>query len=233
MLKLNQKIETALSTLKISKYELSRRLGKSVNYLGEMQRVGCSTEKQNEIISMIDEVLKGERFKSDDEIIADLSEKLEKSQQTSQHNADCAHKYLNMVHERDKTINELKKSNIDLMHESDGYHNANNELNAELNELRKTAQNRAEELEKANYTIKRLGDENNQIRATRDNYEHELTEAGKELIEQDAVIDELNEKIDGLTAQLSETNKVKRSYMAAFFMLISLVIICLAWSAFK
>ena len=69
----------AQSKLKISQSELSRRLGKGRNYLSNAQN-GCSTAQQLEIIDMINRVVAGEVFKSDDAIIAELSEKLANAQ---------------------------------------------------------------------------------------------------------------------------------------------------------
>lgn len=84
MQKLIQSIQNAITTINISQSELSRRLGKGRNYLSNAQD-GCSTAKRDEIIDMIDRVVAGEVFKSDDAIIAELSEKLENAHQ---HNRD-------------------------------------------------------------------------------------------------------------------------------------------------
>lgn len=84
MQKLIQSIQNAQTALKISQSELSRRLGKGRNYLSNAQD-GCTTAKRDEIIDMINRVVAGEVFKSDDAIIAELSEKLENAHQ---HNRD-------------------------------------------------------------------------------------------------------------------------------------------------
>ena len=73
-------IEVAMKKLNISQSELSRRLGKTRNYLAEIKRVGCTTDKQKELIAMINHVICGEVFKSDDQIIAELSERLSEEQ---------------------------------------------------------------------------------------------------------------------------------------------------------
>lgn len=84
MQKLIQSIQNTQTALKISQSELSRRLGKGRNYLSNAQD-GCTTAKRDEIIDMINRVVAGEVFKSDDDIIAELSEKLESAHQ---HNRD-------------------------------------------------------------------------------------------------------------------------------------------------
>lgn len=84
MQKLIQSIQNTQTALKISQSELSRRLGKGRNYLSNAQD-GCTTAKRDEIIDMINRVIAGEVFKSDDSIIAELSEKLENAHQ---HNRD-------------------------------------------------------------------------------------------------------------------------------------------------
>lgn len=104
MQKLTQAILDAQAKLKISQSELSRRLGKGRNYLGNIQ-AGCSTAKQLEIIDMINRVVAGEVFKSDDEIIAELSEKLEEAQQQNIRHASAS----------DTHIQILQKNHVDGM----------------------------------------------------------------------------------------------------------------------
>lgn len=227
------KLKEAVQNSGLNKSELSRRLGKHRNYLGEILRVGCSTKKQNELIEMINQVKAGERFKSDDEIIAELSEKLEKSQKTSQHNADCAHKYLNMVHERDEHINELKESEAFVRQ-------CNTTLEKEAKYAIKNAQELAGELENEKASVRQLNGELIELSEFKDKLEGELTKAGEELIYQDKVIEQRNnecirleDEITLLNKENSELNKQRKSYMAAFFMLLSLIVICLLWSAFK
>ncbi len=72
MHQLNQQITATMAKLKISKSELSRRLGKSRGYLTEMQKIGCSTEKQAELIAKIQMVAD-----ADKSIIAELEKKLD------------------------------------------------------------------------------------------------------------------------------------------------------------
>lgn len=114
MQQLNNTVKKALAELKITPTDLSRRLGKSDNYI-QMMLKGCTTKKQNELITMIEQVISGEVFKSDSDIIKELSEKLANSQDWVQHNADCAHKYLKMVHESDKEIERLTQKHNESM----------------------------------------------------------------------------------------------------------------------
>lgn len=241
------KLKEAVQSSALSKSELSRRLGKHRNYIGEMLRVGCSTKKQNELIEMINQVKAGERFKSDDEIIADLSEKLEKSQQTSQHNADCAHNYLAQLKDQTAIAEHNKECAERHLSISEQRKAANIELANALNNERKTTQNQAQRILELEAIIAPANKEIIELRATKANLENELTKAGEELLKQDRVIDyrgevieqrnneciRLEDEITLLNKENSEINKQRKSYMAAFFMLLSLVVICLLWSAFK
>lgn len=262
------KLKEAVQKSGLSKSELSRRLGKHRNYLGEMLRIGCSTKKQNELIEMIDQVKAGERFKSDDDIIADLSEKLEKSQQLAQHNADCAHKYLEQAKQQESiaehnnknalrhlsNFEQMKANNADLeaklIQRGDEIKRMtaragklaeeNIQITNALNNERKNAQNQAQRILELEAIIAPANKEIVELRAIKDKLEYALTDAGEELLKQDGVIDEKNEQIQRQNDELillnnenSELNKQRKSYMAAFFMLLSLVVICLLWSAFK
>lgn len=220
------KLKEAVQNSGLNKSELSIRLGKSRNYIGEILRVGCSTKKQNELIEMINQIKAGERFKSDDEIIADLSEKLEKSQQLAQHNADCAHNYLAQLKEQQ----EISISNKEC---------AESYLN-ELKNERKNAHNQAQRILELEAIIAPANKEIIELRATNAKYEDELTKAGEELLRQDELIQNKNEQIQRANDELillnkenSELNKQRKSYMAAFFMLLSLVIVYALWSSFK
>lgn len=153
--KLTNKINEAMTELKISKAELSRRIGKHRNYLGSIQQFGATTKKQNEIITALDKVIAG-TFKTDGEVIAELSSKLAEMQD----------------HLREATVNNgfiaekvisLETANKELMQESDGYHNANNDLNAELNTMRKIAQERAETIERINNDLTYIKEENDKL----------------------------------------------------------------------
>lgn len=67
---LPNEIKRHKTRLSMSQAELSKAIGKSKNYLSEMVNRGCSKEKELEIIAMLNDL------KSDDEIIAELSQKL-------------------------------------------------------------------------------------------------------------------------------------------------------------
>lgn len=77
---LKSKIEQAKQELNISTSELSRRMGYSRNYVSNMVSNGCTTKKQQEMISIINSILSGEVIKTDKQVIAELSEKLDESQ---------------------------------------------------------------------------------------------------------------------------------------------------------
>ena len=79
MQQLTATVQKALTELKTTKRDLSRRLGMADNYISMMLK-GCTTKKQDELIGKLDLIIAG-AFKSDDEIIAELSEKLEEAQQ--------------------------------------------------------------------------------------------------------------------------------------------------------
>lgn len=83
MEKMKQSIQNAMAKLNISQSELSKRIGYSRGYLGEMQRIGCSTTKQEQIAQLCDSVANGEVFKTDAQVIAELSEKLAEQQEES------------------------------------------------------------------------------------------------------------------------------------------------------
>lgn len=67
---LNFEIKKHKARLGMSQSELSKAIGKSKNYLSEMINRGCSKEKEQEIIALLNDL------KSDYEIIAELSQRL-------------------------------------------------------------------------------------------------------------------------------------------------------------
>lgn len=115
MNQIKQKIEE----IGLSQREISVRLGKNPSYLAGVFRSGLSTEKQAELLNDLEVVAGGGKLQSEGDIIAELSEKLAKAQDLMQHNADCAHKYLNgwkeevshlkdWINSKDDKINQLK-----------------------------------------------------------------------------------------------------------------------------
>ncbi|WNA15578.1 hypothetical protein [Acinetobacter phage HFM1] len=229
------KLKEAVQNSGFSKSELSRRLGKHRNYLGEMLRVGCSTKKQNELIEMINQVKAGERFKSDDEIIADLSEQLEKSQQLAQHNADCAHKYLEQAKQQEaiaehnnknalrhlSNFEQMKANNAELEEKANRLSESakqltiqagelsreNIKLAGELKDERKNAQNQAQRILDLEAIIAPQNKEIIELRATKDTLEYALTDAGEELLKQDGMIDEKNVLIKQRNDEIILLNK--------------------------
>ncbi len=72
MNQIKQKIEE----IGLSQREISKRLGKNDSYLAGVFRTGLSTAKQAELLELLDIVGGGGTVQSDDEIIAELSQKL-------------------------------------------------------------------------------------------------------------------------------------------------------------
>ena len=72
MNQIKQKIEE----IGLSQREISKRLGKNASYLAGVFRSGLSTAKQAELLDQLDIVVSGGTVQSDDEIIAELSQKL-------------------------------------------------------------------------------------------------------------------------------------------------------------
>ena len=72
MNRIKQKIEE----IGLSQREISKRLGKNDSYLAGVFRTGLSTAKQAELLKDLEVVVGGGTVQSDDEIIAELSQKL-------------------------------------------------------------------------------------------------------------------------------------------------------------
>ena len=67
---LREEVKRHSERLCMSQTQLSKAIGKSKNYLSEMINRGCSKEKEQEIIALLNDL------KSDYEIIAELSQRL-------------------------------------------------------------------------------------------------------------------------------------------------------------
>ena len=76
MNRIKQKIEE----IRLSQREISKRLGKNDSYLAGVFRTGLSTAKQAELMDDLEIVVGGGTVHSDDEIIAELSQKLADAQ---------------------------------------------------------------------------------------------------------------------------------------------------------
>jgi len=72
MNQIKQKIEE----IGLSQREISKRLGKNTSYLAGVFRTGLSTAKQAELLERLEVVAGGGTVQSDDQIIAELSQKL-------------------------------------------------------------------------------------------------------------------------------------------------------------
>lgn len=69
-------IKLKIEEIGLSQREISKRLGKNASYLAGVFRTGLSTAKQAELLEQIEIVSNGGTVQSDDEIIAELSQKL-------------------------------------------------------------------------------------------------------------------------------------------------------------
>ena len=72
MNQIKQKIEE----IGLSQREISKRLGKNASYLAGVFRTGLSTAKQAELMADLDTVANGGTVQNDEQIIAELSQKL-------------------------------------------------------------------------------------------------------------------------------------------------------------
>ena len=73
-------IKQKVAEIGLSQREISKRLGKNPSYLAGVFRTGLSTAKQAELLELLDIVSNGGTVQSDDEIIAELSQKLADAQ---------------------------------------------------------------------------------------------------------------------------------------------------------
>ena len=69
-------IKLKIKEIGLSQREISKRLGKNASYLAGVFRTGLSTAKQAELLKDLEVVVGGGTVQSDDEIIAELSQKL-------------------------------------------------------------------------------------------------------------------------------------------------------------
>ena len=69
-------IREKIEEIGLSQREISKRLGKNASYLAGVFRTGLSTAKQAELLEKLEVVGGGGTVHSDDEIIAELSQKL-------------------------------------------------------------------------------------------------------------------------------------------------------------
>ncbi len=73
-------IKQKVAEIGLSQREISKRLGKNASYLAGVFRTGLSTAKQAELLEKLEVVGGGGTVQSDDEIIAELSQKLADAQ---------------------------------------------------------------------------------------------------------------------------------------------------------
>ena len=93
-------IKQKVAEIGLSQREISKRLGKNASYLAGVFRTGLSTAKQAELLEKLEVVVGGGTVQSDDEIIAELSQKL----------ADCQDGNNQLRAESDKYFNELNEA---------------------------------------------------------------------------------------------------------------------------
>ncbi len=93
-------IKQKIKEIGLSQREISKRLGKNASYLAGVFRTGLSTAKQAELLELLEIVAGGGAVQGDDEIIAELSQKL----------ADCQDGNNQLRAESDKYFNELNEA---------------------------------------------------------------------------------------------------------------------------
>lgn len=69
-------IKQKIKEIGLSQREISKRLGKNASYLAGVFRTGLSTAKQAELLEQLEIVSNGGTVQSDNQIIAELSQKL-------------------------------------------------------------------------------------------------------------------------------------------------------------
>ena len=69
-------IKLKIEEIGLSQREISKRLGKNASYLAGVFRTGLSTAKQAELMADLDTVANGGTVQNDEQIIAELSQKL-------------------------------------------------------------------------------------------------------------------------------------------------------------
>ena len=74
------RIKLKIQEIGLSQREISKRLGKNASYLAGVFRTGLSTAKQAELLEKLEVVVGGGTVQSDDQIIAELSQKLADAQ---------------------------------------------------------------------------------------------------------------------------------------------------------
>ena len=87
-------IKLKIKEIGLSQREISKRLGKNDSYLAGVFRTGLSTAKQAELMEQLGIVGDGGTVQSDDEIIADLSQKLADCQDGNKQLRDESGNYL-------------------------------------------------------------------------------------------------------------------------------------------
>ena len=97
-------IKQKIKEIGLSQREISKRLGKNASYLAGVFRSGLSTAKQAELLKDLEVVVGGGTVQSDDEIIADLSQRL----------ADCQDGTSQLRSESDKYFNETQVLDTEL-----------------------------------------------------------------------------------------------------------------------
>ena len=102
------RIKLKIKEIGLSQREISKRLGKNASYLAGVFRTGLSTAKQAELLKDLEVVVGGGTVQSDEELIKDLFEQMDR----------------------------LKKGNAQLRAESDKYFNELNEAHTKVEQLR-------------------------------------------------------------------------------------------------
>ena len=101
-------IKQKVAEIGLSQREISKRLGKNASYLAGVFRTGLSTAKQAELLEKLEVVGGGGTVQSDDEIIAELSQKLTDCQDGNNQLRAESDKYFNELNEAHTKVEQLR-----------------------------------------------------------------------------------------------------------------------------
>ena len=104
-------IKQKVAEIGLSQREISKRLGKNASYLAGVFRTGLSTAKQAELLKDLEVVGKGGYFKSEGDIIAELSQKLADAQDGNNQLRAESDKYFNETQVLDTELCRVNKEN--------------------------------------------------------------------------------------------------------------------------
>ena len=102
-------IKLKIEEIGLSQREISKRLGKNASYLAGVFRTGLSTAKQAELMADLDTVANGGTVQNDEQIIAELSQKLADCQDDNARQAKLLESTNDWRKWKQKQLNETRK----------------------------------------------------------------------------------------------------------------------------